>query len=289
MRSTCILTDNSAQFPLPAFAGRGLVRILAHDILLHEKNHATGKDLKLNRFPLSASPGMNPRLVPPSQEVFQEVLTNLSLDFDNILVILLSSQLSSAYEHAVRAAKETQGRSNITVIDSQTISVGLGILVQTAAVFLEEGRPAMEVEEHIRHMIPHIYTLLCTPGLSYLHHAGFIDHSQAVVGELLGLLPVFSLEEGKLSPLEKMRNYHAVLDFFQEFVDEFDELEYIALLQNGSFSNPDLRQLRQHTDENFSSAQYIEHMLNLPMATLFGPKCVGLFAIESPNQHERFS
>lgn len=288
MRSTCILTDNSAQFPLPAFPGRGLVRILAHDITLYDKRHPAGKDLKLNQFPHTALSGLNPQLVPPSVDDFREVLASLSQDFDDILVILLSSQLSSACENAIKAAKETQGRSNITVIDSQTISVGLGILVQTAAGYLEEGRMAAEVEERIRHMIPHIYTLLCTPGLSYLFHAGFLDRSQASVGELLGLLPVFTLEEGKLSPLEKMRNYRSVLDFFQEFVDEFDELDYIALLQNGSFSNPDLRQLRQHAEESFASVQYIEHMLNLPMATLFGPKCVGLFTIESLDHHNQF-
>lgn len=286
MRSACILTDNSAQFPLPAFPGRGLVRILTHDISLRDKYHSAGKDLKLVQFPPTAAPGLNPGLFPPSMEDFQEVMANLSQNFDDILVILISSQLSKAYENAMLAAAETQGRATITVIDSQTISVGLGILVQTAAGFLETGRPASEVEKRIRHMIPHIYTLLCTPGLTYLYHSGFIDQSQANVGELLGLLPLFSLEEGKLSPLEKMRNYRAVLDFFQEFIDEFDQLDYIALLQNGSFSNPDLRQLRQHADESFPSAQYIEHLLNLPMATLFGPKCVGLFAIETLNHHD---
>lgn len=281
MRSACILTDNSAQFPIPTFPGRGLVRIVTHDIRLNGQVHRAGKDLKLNQFPHSAGPGSNPRLVAPSVAEFQEILGNLSQDFDDILVILMSSHLSDAINNAMVAAKECQGRSVITVIDSETISVGLGILVQLAANLLEQGRPMVEVEKSIRHRIPHIYTLLCTPGLTYLSNAGFIEPSQAAVGEFLGLLPIFSLEEGKLSPLEKMRNYRAVLDFFQEFVDEFDELDYIALLQNGSFSNPDLRQLRQHAEDSYSSAHYIEHMLNLPLATLFGPKCVGMFAIES--------
>jgi len=287
MRSACILTDNSAQFPLPAFPGRELVRILPHSISLHGKVHPGGNDLKLSQFPSSAGASLHPGLIPPSVEDFQEVLTNLSQDFDDIIVILISSHLSRAFENAVIAAEETQGRSTITVIDSQTISVGLGILVQTAAGFLDENRSAVEVEKRIRFLIPHIYTLLCTPGLTYLYHSGFIDQSQATVGELLGMLPIFSLEEGKLSPLEKTRNHRAVLDFFQEFIDEFDQLDYIALLQNGSFSNSDLRQLRQHADESYSSAQYIEHMLNLPMATLFGPKCVGLFSIETLNHQNQ--
>ena len=281
MRSACILTDNSAQFPIPTFPGRGLVRIVAHDIRLNGQVHPAGKDLKLSQFPHSTGPGSNPRLIAPSVSEFQEILGNLSQDFDDILVILMSSYLSEAVKNAMAAAKETQGRSVITVIDSETISVGLGILVQMAANLLDEGRPMAEVERSIRHRIPHIYTLLCTPGLTYLSNAGFIEPSQAAVGEFLGLLPIFSLEEGKLSPLEKMRNYHAVLVFFQEFIDEFDELDYIALLQNGSFSNPDLRQLRQHAEDSYSSAHYIEHLLNLPLVTLFGPKCVGLFAIES--------
>ena len=55
-------------------------------------------------------------------------------------------------------------------------------------------------------MIPHTYMMVCTPGLSYLYYAGIIDQAQAFVGEMLGLLPIFTLEEGQINAVEKVRS-----------------------------------------------------------------------------------
>jgi fatty acid-binding protein DegV len=43
------------------------------------------------------------------------------------------------------------------------------------------------------------------PNLSYLHTAGILDAGQATIGELLGLYPLFVLEEGKVNPLQKVK------------------------------------------------------------------------------------
>ena len=94
------------------------------------------------------------------------------------------------------------------------------------------GQPVAEVERMVRSQIPRTYMMLCTPGLSYLAYAGFIDPSQAFVGEMLGLLPIFTLEEGQISAVEKVRNMRGLIDFMQEFVSEFDELQHIAFIQS---------------------------------------------------------
>ncbi|HZW02395.1 MAG TPA: DegV family protein, partial [Anaerolineaceae bacterium] len=195
---------------------------------------------------------------------------------------LLSAQLSSAYDHAQQAANQLHGARPIQVINSQTTSVGLGLLVQTAAEALAGGSSITDTERLVRALIPHVYTLICTPSLSYLHYAGFLDHAQAAIGEMMGIYPIFTLEEGRLTPLDKVRNYRYALEYFQEFLEEYDDLKHIALLQSNPPNAQEARILRQFAQECFPDTSYSEHAMNLPFSILFGPKAMSLIVVENP-------
>ncbi len=283
MASTCVLTDTSAQFPQLAFPGRNLVRVMGLDISLNGVLFEEGRDIKASSLPHSASPQLNPRLSAPPQEKLVNLLINLSQNYDEIIAIVMSSQLSSVYDSVQRASEEVKGRVRLQIIDSQTTSVGLGILVQCAAEAAAAGINGAEIERMVRSMIPHIYMVVCTPGLSYLHYAGYIDRAQASLGEMLNLLPIFAMEEGHLTPLEKVRNHRNMLDFFQEFLDEFDSIQHIALLQSVTPNQQDSRLLREHAEDLFENTPFSEHAINLPLATLLGPRTQGLIVVENPD------
>jgi DegV family protein with EDD domain len=250
------------------------------EIELAGKRYADSREVRLNMLPPSASPALNPRLLPPSVEQFQEMFADLSRQYDAVLVILLSEQLHSTCANAIQAATALQSCTNIQVINSQTTSVGLGLLVQTAAEAVAGGSSPAHAERLVRSMIPHIYTIICPQGLSYLQYAGFMDHAQARIGEMLGLLPLFTLEEGQPTPLEKVRSLRQVLDFFQEFLSEFDHLRHIALLQGTLGFSSEARLLRQFAQDNHAKTPYSEHTINTPLATLLGPRSLCLIAAE---------
>jgi fatty acid-binding protein DegV len=97
---------------------------------------------------------------------------------------------------------------------------------------------------------------------------------------MLNLLPIFSLEEGSLSAVEKVRNYRGALDYFQEFLGEFDNLQHIAFLQ-GSPPAHEAHLLRAAAQDLFPKTCFSEHTLNPPLAALLGPKTLGLFLLEA--------
>ncbi len=283
MGSVCILTDTSAQFPQLAFPGRNLVRVLGLDVVLNGVVFDEGRDIRANNLPSSANAQLNPKLRAPSADRLQNLLFSLGQSYDDVIAILMSAQLSEVYGCVNRVADELKGRVRVQMIDSQTTSVGLGILVQTAAEAAAGGMSSAEIERLIRSMIPHIYMVVCTPGLSYLSYAGYIDHAQATLGEMLNLLPIFAMEEGHLTALEKVRNHRNMLDFFQEFLDEFDSIQHIALLQSVQPNTQDSRLLREHAEDFFSGTPFSEHSINLPLATLLGPRTQGLIVVENPD------
>ncbi len=217
---------------------------------------------------------------------FASYLFILSQKFDQIFGLFLSSSLSNCYSAAEQAAGSLHSHNTISLIDSQTTSIGLGFLVQAAAEALAHGLNLADVEHLIRSLVPHIYAAFCTPSLSYLYYAGFLDQAQAIIGEMMGMLPIFSLEEGKLTPLEKVRNRRHTIDFYQEFMDEFDHLQHIALLQSAVPNVQDARLLREHVQAEFTKISFTEHTINLPLAVILGPSASGLFLLEATN-HKR--
>ena len=149
--------------------------------------------------------GLAQRLIPPSPQEFIRFYTQLSREYDTIFVLTLSSLLNPTTRSALSAAKQFSNHATIDVIDSQTTGIGLGLLVQAAAAAASAGAAPAEIERRMRATIPRIYMLFCIPELTYLAHSGYMDYSQALVGEMMGMLPIFAVEEGRLTPIEKVR------------------------------------------------------------------------------------
>jgi DegV family protein with EDD domain len=281
MSSICILTDSAVQFSQPGFAGRNDVRVISYDVHLRSQVYPDGEGYKATSLPPTVPENLNPRLVPPDSEKLLQIFLNLSFHYQDIIAIFTSSELSSLFSHAEKAAAAAKSQVPVTLIDSQTTSVGLGLLVQLAAESAAHGLNATEIERRVRKAVPRVYTLISASGLSYLSEAGFIDLAQATVGEMLNLIPIFSLEEGKLSSIEKARNLRGVMDFFQEFLGEFDHLQHIALIQGASPYNHESHILREHAQDHFPKTSFSEHTINLPLATLVGPRSLALIIMES--------
>jgi len=277
MKSACIITDGFAQTTQAVFPGRNLVRTLPVQVAaitpLEDQSNSTITD--------GISSRLTSRLVYPSEESISELLCRSALEFDEILVIITSSSLSPLYGIVEETVNTSPVSSRIKLIDSMSISIGLGYLVEKSAHLLVAQKNVGQVEETIRSIIHHIYSIFSIPNLTNLYLSGFLDDAQAMVGEILGIYPLFTLEEGRLTPLQKVKNSRAALDYFQEFIDEFDNLDHIAVTYGNSIANQELRPLKQYCDERFSHPSFSEHPLNAPLTALLGSKCAALFSVEN--------
>ncbi|HWQ47275.1 MAG TPA: DegV family protein, partial [Longilinea sp.] len=215
MKSACIITDGFAQTTQAVFPGRSLVRYLPIQVVPLK----TSDPSSTNTLQGGISARLTSRLVYPTEEMIAELLFNSAQEFDEILVIITSSALSPLYGIVEEVVNTSPVCSRIKLIDSSSISIGLGYLVEKSAQMLVAQKNISQIEETIRSIINHIYSIFCIPNLSNLYLSGFLDDAQAMVGEILGLYPLFTLEEGRLTPLQKVKNSRAALDYFQEFID----------------------------------------------------------------------
>lgn len=282
--SVCILTDSTAQFVHAEYPGREHVYILPLDTQANLPAVRMGASLQVEDLPVSIRSAVDLALCIPTVEQLHQKYLQLAVDYNEVVVLLHSSHLSQIVSNAVEAAVSVRGRISVQVIDSLTVGIGLGFLVEAAAGKASENAPSTDIERMLRGVIPHIYSVFCIPGLTYLHQAGFLGKAQADVGEMLNLLPVFSLEEGILTPVEKVRNPRHLVDFLQEFLDEFSDIRLIAVIMGIPPITHDIKVLKDHAALVFPHTPVSEQIISLPVATLFGPRTLGVFVVEESGE-----
>jgi len=270
MSNVCILTDSTVQFTHPNFPGHERVYVIPFEF---QNRRQQGDE----SWPHS---GLAQRLIPPSSQEFVRFYTQLSREYDTIFVLTLSSLLNPTTRFALAASVQYSNHATINVIDSQTTGIGLGLLVQAAAAAASADAPPAEIERRMRASIPRVYMLFCIPELTYLAHSGYMDYSQALVGEMMGLLPIFAIEEGRLTPMEKVRTQRHLFESFLEFINEFDAPGYIALMRGANHNAIRTRPVRQYVQETFPDTPFSEHAIAPHLAALFGPQSTGLVIME---------
>ena len=270
MSNVCIITDSTAQFPHPDFPGHERVHLIP--FVFQTAECQGGGPAPADFIPL---------LIPPSPQDFIHLYTRLSRKYDSILVLTISSLLSATMKHAMLAANQYNNCATVEVMDSQTTAIGLGMLVQLAAGTAAEGASLKEIDEQMRSSIPCIYMLFCIPELTYLAQLGQMDYAQALVAEMMGMLPIFAFEEGRLVPMEKVRSPRHLSEAFQDYMGEFDSPSQIALMRSPGRGRLRTSPLRQFVKDTFPGAVFSEHPLQPHLAALFGPKSIGLVVLES--------
>ena len=278
MRGVGIVTDPSAQFLTPRYPGYKRVHTLPLSILWNRQRYASAGDELAASLPPSLLHRTPPRLILPTEKEILEQLRALARRYDALLLLPMGSNLSAAlFERVVKAASVANGGYPIYTVDTQTTGAGLGWLVQVAAAHAENGENIFAVLRSVRAMVHHIYTVLCARALTYLDHNGFLEPSQAIIGEMLELYPLFVLEDGRLAPLHKSRSSRHLLDLMQEFAAEFSLLQGAVITYHPHHFHREAHNLRDRL-LHFDSPFPVHLMpLNNINAVLFGPRTIALY------------
>lgn len=121
---------------------------------------------------------------------------------ESAVVITLSSKFSGTYQSAMIAAEDYE---NIYVVDSTSVAIGTGILVELALKLLDEGLNAKEIAERLEEEKKNIVIVALVDTLEYLKKGGRISKTVAFAGTVLNIKPVLSVIDGEIDMLGKAR------------------------------------------------------------------------------------
>ena len=131
--------------------------------------------------------------------VFEEVVAA----GDTAVVLTISSSLSGTWQSAMIAADDYAGK--IFVVDSQSVSIGAGILAELALQLADAGLDAREIAVRVSQARSRVCVIAMLDTLEYLKRGGRISKAVAFAGGLLSIKPVITLQNGEIVILGKAR------------------------------------------------------------------------------------
>ena len=220
-------------------------------------------------------------IIGPSPDDFRAVFERTLYRTNRMLLILSSGHLSPVMRNARIAARDFMGRCDITVLDSQTISVGLGLLVEKAGELLQQGAlPLPDVVKRIRGMIPRIYVVMISHTLDYIYKSGKLSAMQAILGAMLKIHPFLVIEDGDIIPQEKSRKPERALDKLVEFASEFSRINQLVIFQSGAQPTEEALLLKTRLEQIILNHNFPIITYDPLLASHIGPEGVGMVIYE---------
>lgn len=133
---------------------------------------------------------------------FEGIFSEVAASGDSAVVITLSSKLSGTYQSAMIAAADYE---NIYVVDSDSVTIGSGILTELALQLVDSGMTAKEIAEKLEQEKKKVLIVAMVDTLEYLKRGGRVSKTVAFAGGLLNIKPVLSVAEGEINMLGKAR------------------------------------------------------------------------------------
>ena len=279
--SVGIVTDSSAYLE-PGIAQELNVRVVPFEVTVGQRHFQDGINLDAaGYYELVREYDDAVQVVPPSVQAFFQAYLELSRTTTEILSIHPPEALTPAIRYAREAARMLLGRCQIVVLDSQTISLGLGILVEHAARAAALNQDFEEIMRLVRGLIPRVYVVFFSENLEYLKRGGRIGEAQALLGTMLGIKPFLTLEGGTIQPMEKVRTREEALEKLVEFVSEFDDLVKLAIIRGMNDRPDEIAMLHERFEGLFPVLEVPVIYYGPVLAAHIGPDNLGIIVYEA--------
>lgn len=254
------------------------IDIVPLSIIFGEESYKDGIDLSKKQFYEKLTTG---KVMPKTSQVnpaeFEEVFSHYP--DREILYVGASSKASGTYQSGV-IAKEMKERADIHTFDTMALSMGAGLMVAEAAKMAEMGSGIDEILSQLEHMKAKMQTIFTVDTLEFLERGGRISKAKSVIGTMLSIKPILTVEGGLVVPMDSVRGKKKVNDKVLSLIRrdrEHFKGETIGLVHA---DNPeDARELKELIISEFSPAEIIEGEIGAGIGTHCGPGTVALFYV----------
>jgi len=181
-----------------------------------------------------------PQTACPSPGAFEQAFRNArDAGAEAVVCLTISNDLSTTFQSALTAAATFEGQLVVHVVDSRTVSSGLGTLAIEAGKAAAEGANTETVLRRVNDLIARTHVFAALNTLENLKKGGRIGGAKAMVASLLSIKPVIDLSGGIVHEAGKARTRRRALQMLDEFMIAAGPIEHVAVMHCGA---PDIDQ-----------------------------------------------
>jgi DegV family protein with EDD domain len=205
MQDIAIITDTDSSIPFELAARHNISQIPMTINFGEQSYEAVYAINDADTFRRIDQEGKLPTTAAPSPGKFVQAFKNaFDAGAKKIICLCVSKEVSATYSAALTARESYPGQE-IVVIDSGTLSMGLGYLALTAAEAAAQGATVEEIHALLADLQPRTHLFAALSTLKYLAMGGRVSNFAASMGTLLSVKPILTIREGKLDLLERVR------------------------------------------------------------------------------------
>jgi len=281
MASVVLVTDSTADIPLELRESLGISMVplkvnfrdetYLDNITLHPRQFYE----KLTSFGELATTSQ------PSPADFYEVYKKLTDEGHAVISLQLSAALSGTYQSATIAKSMLDDDADVTVIDSRSASYGYGLMVVAAAQMAKAGASKDDIIAEVHRLRRELRLYFLVDTLEYLQKGGRIGKASAVLGSLLNIKPILSIDnEGTVFSFDKVRGQKRAMARIAEvlaadFEDRPIELT-IAVTPGFEAGVPEMSELLK---QQLKVHKYQVTEIGPVVGTHAGPGTIGVFVV----------
>jgi DegV family protein with EDD domain len=245
--SVAIVTDSTADLP-PELTRSRSITVVPLTVNFEGKSLLDGVDIRpddfYRRLPSATT---HPTTSQPSPGRFAEAYSSLLGDHDSVVSIHISEKLSGTYASARQAADMTDPK-RVRVVDSELVSMSLGLITLAASTLASSGADVEAIEAKVLDMRAHVQTYFSVATLEFLRRGGRIGRASALLGSVLQVKPVLCIRDGQVTPLERVRTFERALNRVVELTREVDRGKGVCVIVGHADAQADAERIARELD-----------------------------------------
>ncbi len=280
--SVRVVTDSGCDLP-PALCDELGIEVVPLTVRFGEESLVDRKDLTAAEFwaKCKAAPAL-PETAAPSPGAFEEAYRKaLAGGADGVVVVTLSRKMSATIQAAELAVEQVAGDVPVRVVDSANASLGEGMVALLAARAAAAGQDLDEVEQVARSAAGRTTLLAAIETLDNLRRGGRIGGAQALVGGLLSIKPLITVDPatgGEVAEAGKHRTRAKALNALIDKVRAIGPVEALGVMHAEA---PDVDALLTRLDDMVPREDIVVADVGAVIGTHIGPGCIGVVSVKA--------
>lgn len=260
------------------------ISILPLHILLGEKEYCDGVDITPDEiFQWSDAQKTTPKTSAPALDMAMEMLEPFVKEKQPVICFSISEDMSTSANVMRMAVSELEAEDLVTVIDSASLSTGIGLLVLHAAEMAQAGKTVEEIQTEIEELKSKVRASFVVDTLLYLYRGGRCSGLAAMFGSALHLHPMIVVENGKMHSSKKYRGKisKVILDYAKDLKEQMEQARSERVFITHSGCSPEVvEKVRSYLEELHIFDEILITRAGGVISSHCGPGTLGVLFIE---------
>ena len=254
------------------------ISVIPFTVILGDRSGLDGDITPLEIFDYVDKTGILPKTSAVNEYQYDKYFTKLLKNYDAVIHISLSSEISSSCMNAINAASILK---NVYVIDSKSLSTGIALLAIYARKLADQGLEVEEIVERVNKRVPYVQASFVINSLNYLYKGGRCSGLARFAALLFRIKPQIIVKDGKMAPYNKYRgrNEQTVEQYCKDTLEEFNNPDLSIAFVTHSHATPEMVEVAKKALKECGFKAIYETTAQATITSHCGPETLGILYI----------